>query len=702
MEFNSILSYGAALFSVGTGAVVVYRDPRSFVHRIFGVGMGVLAVEAVLNGLGYQSGSISEEIFWQGLQFIPTSLLPGIWLIFSLSFARANYRDFLGRWIWVIVAAFFLPIFLFGFFRAYIFEGDPVIESPLGVFLRVGWSGYALYLFFLIGSILVLMNLERTFRHSVGHTRWQVKFMLLGVGSIFAARIYTDSQVILFRVVDMSLDIVNIGVLILANLLIARSFRRTNLFKFDFYLSHSVLYNSFTILLAGVYFIAVGVVARLIFYLRGTQDPAMTALFVFGAILGLAVFLLSDRMRLRRKRLISRYFSRPRYDYPRVWSRFTERTASLTDIGNLCANIVRMVSETLETLSVTIWLLDEQQGRLMLGGSTGFSAGEAENLKITGDSGKALITAMRRQAFPVVLGESTDDWAGDLREKHGGDLQEAQIDLCVPLSAAGRLVGILTLAGKVSNEPHSFEDLELLKTVADQAAANLLTLRLGESLQQAKEMEAFQVMSAFFMHDLKNLASRLSLVTQNLPIHFDNADFRNDALRTISQSLEKINGMCSRLSLLSQKLELQPRETDLNDLAKNILASLDGLLKAKPEVNLGRLPKLVFDPEEIQKVLVNLLLNANEAVREGGSIQVATEQQENFAVFSVADNGYGMSKDFVDRFLFRPFKTTKKQGMGIGLFQSKKIVEAHQGTIRVESEEGKGTTFKVLLPIRNS
>jgi putative PEP-CTERM system histidine kinase len=215
-------------------------------------------------------------------------------------------------------------------------------------------------------------------------------------------------------------------------------------------------------------------------------------------------------------------------------------------------------------------------------------------------------------------------------------------------------------------------------------------------------MEAFQVMSAFFMHDLKNLASRLSLVTQNLPIHFDNADFRNDALRTISQSLEKINGMCSRLSLLSQKLELQPRETDLNDLAKNILASLDGLLKAKPEVNLGRLPKLVFDPEEIQKVLVNLLLNANEAVREGGSIQVATEQQENFAVFSVADNGYGMSKDFVDRFLFRPFKTTKKQGMGIGLFQSKKIVEAHQGTIRVESEEGKGTTFKVLLPIRNS
>ena len=157
--------------------------------------------------------------------------------------------------------------------------------------------------------------------------------------------------------------------------------------------------------------------------------------------------------------------------------------------------------------------------------------------------------------------------------------------------------------------------------------------------------------------------------------------------------------MCNRLSLLSQKLELHLNEMDLNELVKNSLAGLDGLLKAAPVLNLTPLPKLILDPEQIQKVLTNLLLNANEAIRDGESIQISTEQEGNFATLSVTDSGCGMSKEFIYRFLFQPFKTTKKQGMGIGLFHSKKIIEAHQGRIEVESEEGKGSTFRVLLPV---
>ena len=117
-------------------------------------------------------------------------------------------------------------------------------------------------------------------------------------------------------------------------------------------------------------------------------------------------------------------------------------------------------------------------------------------------------------------------------------------------------------------------------------------------------------------------------------------------------------------------------------------------------IDLNPLPKLLLDAEQIQKVLTNLLLNANEAIRDGESIQVSAAQQGNFAALSVTDTGCGMSKEFINRLLFRPFKTTKKQGMGIGLFHSKKIIEAHQGRIEVESEEGKGNTFRVLLPTK--
>ncbi len=699
MNLNAILAYIAALFSILTALVVLYRDPRSFVHRVFAAGMTVLGIEAGMAGLGYQAYFLSDQVFWHYLKILPHSLVPGVWLLFSLTYGRANYRDFLKRWKWTIGGSF-LPLLIFGFFHDSIFAGEPILDSTLKLFFRIALPGYILYLLFLIGAVLILMNLERTFRHSIGHTRWQIKFMVLGVGSIFGARIYTESQVILFRLLDTGLEIVNIAALILGTVFMARSFWRAKLLKFDFYLSHSFLYNSVTVLLIGVYFITVGVVARLVFYLRGTQDPAITALLVFVAILVLALFLMSDRLRLERKRLISRHFRRPRYDYPRVWARFTERTASLTEMTNLCNNIVRMVSETLEILEVTIWTMDEKEEHLIAGGSTIFSGKEADGVKITGECAKVLIQGMRQRTMPVVLDQANDDWTGDLKSGHGESLKEAHIDVCVPLSAAGRLVGILTLGKKVSHEPYSFEDLELLKTIADQAAANLLTLQLGERLQKAKEMEAFQVMSAFFMHDLKNLASRLSLVTQNFPIHYQNPEFRNDALRTISQSLEKINGLCSRLSLLSQKLELHAKEVDFNDLIRNTVSGMEMGLKVKPVLALNPLPKLSLDPEEIQKVLTNLLFNANDAIRDGGSIQISTAEQGNFVSVCVADTGCGMSPDFVNRTLFRPFKTTKKKGMGIGLFHSKKIIEAHQGRIEAESEEGKGTTFKVFLPIR--
>ena len=109
-------------------------------------------------------------------------------------------------------------------------------------------------------------------------------------------------------------------------------------------------------------------------------------------------------------------------------------------------------------------------------------------------------------------------------------------------------------------------------------------------------------------------------------------------------------------------------------------------------------PPVSIDPDQIQKVVLNLVLNANDAVREGGHITVATGQSDRWVYLAVSDDGCGMSAEFMTRSLFRPFRTTKGQGLGIGLYHSRKIVEAHQGRIEVESEQGKGTTFRVMLP----
>jgi signal transduction histidine kinase len=188
------------------------------------------------------------------------------------------------------------------------------------------------------------------------------------------------------------------------------------------------------------------------------------------------------------------------------------------------------------------------------------------------------------------------------------------------------------------------------------------------------------------------------LMVQNLPAHYDNPAFRDDMMRVISGSVAKMNAMCSRLSLLTQRLELHRTESDLNDLIRFTLAELDGSFKASLRQELLPMAPLSVDTEQIQKVLMNLLLNANEAVGEGGEICVKTEHAGRWAVLSVRDNGCGMTHEFMKQSLFRPFKTTKSNGLGIGLFHTKMLVEAHQGRIEVESAEGIGTTFRVLLP----
>jgi signal transduction histidine kinase len=192
------------------------------------------------------------------------------------------------------------------------------------------------------------------------------------------------------------------------------------------------------------------------------------------------------------------------------------------------------------------------------------------------------------------------------------------------------------------------------------------------------------------------------MILQNVPAHFDNPEFRDDALQSLSQSVTKINSLCTRISSLRERLQIQPTETDLNDLIGATLKGLDDALGTNIIEELHPVPRLLLDPEQIQKVLTNLVLNAHDAMHEGGEIRVRTDNRDGWVEFSVSDSGCGMSEEIMEECLFRPFKTTKKQGMGIGLFHSKMIVEAHKGRIEVESEEGKGSTFRVLLPIEQA
>lgn len=725
MNFNVWISFVAATVTAGIAFLALWRDPRSFVHRVFAAGMALFALAAGFSGLAYLGPTADQFLYWRRFQFLLVSFVPALWLLFSVSFARANYPEQIMKWKWVLILSFAAPLSLTTLFRDAFFSGPPVLTETSAMFLRIGWSGYLWHLLSVILAVMILMNLERTFRHATGHMRWQTKFMFLGIGGIFGTMLFTRGQTVLFNGVNTGLDTLDLGALLVGDLLIFRSFFRGRPLNISIQLSHQFLYNSMTLLVVGVYFIVVGVISWLSVRFEWIRNIHIAIFLIFLAMMGMAAILLSDRFRMKRKRFISRHFKRPQYDYQKIWEGFTTRTTSVTQTQDLCNIIVRMVSETLEILSVSIWLVDEKQERLSFGGSTVFTGEQVEGLKLFGQGGVELIRAMSDQTMPVDLEGREDDWVTDLKRTYGfEETKESQIRYCVPLNAAGQLIGIMTLSKKVFYEPLSFEESELVKTIADQAAAGLLNLRLSERLRQTKELEAFQSMSAFFMHDLKNLASKLSLVTQNLPVYMDNPEFRADALKTISQSVAKINTMSSRLSLLSQKLELAFKKTDLSELVTATVSDVKSYVQTPISLDLGVASLLSIDREQIHKVLENLLMNASDSLvpdgrgqqngtgagplavnvngvpREGGVIAVATRCRENWAEIAVSDNGCGMSREFIEKSLFRPFQTTKKKGMGIGLYHCKTIVEAHGGRIEVESEDGRGTTFRVLLPVK--
>jgi len=244
----------------------------------------------------------------------------------------------------------------------------------------------------------------------------------------------------------------------------------------------------------------------------------------------------------------------------------------------------------------------------------------------------------------------------------------------------------------------------LLKCIGDHIAAGLLNTRLSQKLLQAKELEAFQTMSAFFVHDLKNTANTLNLMLQNLPVHFDDPAFRADALRGVSKTVAHINRLIGRLGSIRHELQIKPVESDLNELVAKSLAGWEEVAGINLKKDLApALPKVPFDSEQMLKVTTNLIFNAREAVPPAsGQVQIQTSQRNGWVVLAITDNGCGMSPEFLSRSLFRPFQTTKKNGLGIGMFQSKMIVEAHKGKIEVESETGKGTTFTVFLPLKTS
>lgn len=696
-----LVEYASICAAGGLAIVTIFRAGRSVPRWAFAIGMTLLGIEALFISLSNRSTGTEAIAQWQSWRLVVDTLLPAAWLAFSATYARGKDKMPPRMRIFAVITAFIASLLLALWFRDGLIVSTQFTAWDMGWRLRWSWSGTALLVFMLMASIAVVVNLERTFRASVGAARWRIKYMLLGVGLIFVVRIYTSSQAILFQGIDSSTEPINLIALIVGAALTTRSLYRAGHFELEVYPSRSVLQKSLTVFLAGAYLLIVGVLAKVVSYIGGDAVFAVKAFFIMAMVVLLAIVIQSDRARLELRRFVSRNFRRSPYDYRAVWKIFSDRTVSRIEQTDLCRALVTLVAETFDALSVSILLIDEKRKSLTLGATTVHTLAGGADGSADVDSSRPislLCEHFRKHAQPIDIESINAAWSEMLKRLHPIQFPNGGNRICVPLIGHGEVLGVMIVGDRVAGVAFSIEDFDMLKCIADHAAANVLNARLSIKLLEAKELEAFQAMAAFFVHDLKNAASTINLMLQNFPTHFDNPEFKQDALRGISKTANHINRLVSRLGTLRHELKIELEEEDLNQLVNSVLAEIEHAPGFRFTKALSSLPKVKLDRDQFHKVITNLVLNATEAAAPQGEVHISTAHQNGCIILTISDNGCGMSSDFLRHSLFRPFQTTKKNGLGIGMFQSKMIVEAHRGRIAATSELGKGSTFQIYLP----
>jgi putative PEP-CTERM system histidine kinase len=697
-SFESVLILSAELSMAATSIYALAINWRSPAHRVYAIGMMLLFGETFFGGMSLVWGMPSDRTQWLNWRMAFSALVPGVWLLFALVLGTRDFRSRFKHFKWLIIAAFFLfPLSLY-LIKVGPFKDERYFTVNGDLHYSLSGAGYVFHLLFIVFVVALMVVLEDTLRSSRGIKRWQIKFLYMGILGYFAVRIYSSSQVLLFRSLNLGTEVVfSAATLIIVNFLIAMTFVRARVLPEDIYVSGKLITRSIVLLLTGSYLIAVGLLAKILLVLELPVKYQLMNFLIFVALIFLAVILFSDRLRVFLKDNVSKHFQRPRYNYREVWITFTKKTSSAENIGDLAGRTANLISEYLEFPKVNIWLFDERKDAIVLAGSTSIShIPDWEDKFLKGS--ESLKNLLQAKTKPFDLYNQKRSELMEFGVERDTSIDSMGMRYVVPLRVEGALLGFISLGHRIINKPLGHEDLDLLSIIGLQVAARIHSLEMSRRLQDAKEMEALRRFSTFFVHDLKNVASKLSMMLTNFLNYYNNPDFREDALTLVSQTVDRINNMTQKLTEIKEFGAVNLVLADINRTVQESIVDIPIPERVSITTDFSEIPSFPFDPGQFSKVVTNLVINAMEAVGESGNIRVRTSKKNGWISLEVSDDGPGIEEKFISTSLFQPFKTTKKNGLGIGLYQCRSVVEAHGGRIVVQSLLGEGTTFQIFLP----
>ena len=538
-----------------------------------------------------------------------------------------------------------------------------------------------------------LVMVEQVFRNLGDDSRWGAKPACLGLACVFVFDIYLYAEGLMFGTFDR--DALNVRGLVhtLAVPFLLVASRRGASWTARLHVSRTAAFYSATLVLGGGYLLLMAAIGYSVRFFGGEWGRGLQISLLVASVAFLGALVFSGALRSWLRVFVGKHFYRYRYDYREEWLRFTAMLSAKRSPQEMGELIVRGLAKMMECPAGGLWT----------------RSGADEPFKQTAPWNMAQISDSEPFNSSLCKFLQGDGWVIDLDEYRSSPRRYEGLALpnwllavrngwlVVPLLAGNELLGFVVLMRPVTDIKLNWEVLDLLKTAGRQAAGYLAQMQATEALLDARKFEAFNRMSAFVVHDLKNIVAQLSLMLKNAERLHDNREFQQDMLLTVESSLEKMR----RLMLQLREGATPPGGSRGVELS-TVLSRLAALAKAQGRLlEIEEVERLSTRGHEdrLERVLGHLVQNALDATPADGRVWVKAERFSGQVQVEVGDTGSGMEAEFVQSRLFRPFNTTKHNGMGIGTYESSQYIRELGGSINVKSEPGNGTCITVLLPL---
>ena len=584
----------------------------------------------------------------------------------------------LPRWVYWVAGTLLLGAIAFS-------EGQPLAETlnpgdqRAEFAVRVGLA------------IMGLTIVEQFYRRAHPQARWGIKPLAVALGALFGYDLWMYADALLFARLDTDIWVARGIASAFVIPFVAIATARNTGWTIEMHLSRNAVFHSSALLVSGLFLLAVAGAGYIVRIFGGEWGRALQIELLFAATVLVVLVATSGRVRSRLKVFVSKHFFSYRYDYREEWLRFTRTLSSDSQVLASGERAIMALADLVESPAGALWLADEREG---------FRPAGRLNMPIVEESvarDAPLAVFLERTGWVITIEEvaaSPGRYPDLVLPPSIASVPNAW--LIVPLSTGARLVGWIVLLNPRTPVDIDWEVRDLLKAAARAAAAYLEQVRATEALLEARKFDAFNRMSAFVVHDLKNLVSQLSLMLRNAERHRDNPEFQRDMLETVAHVVSRMNALMLQLRTGATPVE-NPRPVALEPLVRRVcIAKSEGAREVLLALASG--VHALGHEDRLEHVIGHLVQNAIDATGAQGEVRVSLFRDAAHAVIEVADSGVGMSAGFLRERLFKPFETTKPSGMGIGVYESRQYVAGLGGTITVESTEGSGTLVRVLLP----